>query len=185
MINLCKQREKQRLTVFCPGHRCDLCLDGYFGDPTGVRGARRECRECDCNGNVDPNAVGNCNTTTGECLKCIYNTWGPKCERCLPGFYGDALQLPKGNCRPCGCHHEGTVRSEGPVGKTYDTAFLCDAGGQCACKPNVMGRQCDRCVDGFYNLQSGDGCDSCNCNMIGSYNRTCDQRTGQVGRYSF
>lgn len=43
------------------------------------------CQQCDCNGNVDPNAVGNCNRTTGECLKCIHNTAGPHCGQCLPG----------------------------------------------------------------------------------------------------
>lgn len=45
------------------------------------------CKACDCNGNVDPNAVGNCNRTTGECLKCIHNTAGPNCDECLAGMY--------------------------------------------------------------------------------------------------
>lgn len=69
------------------GPRCELCSDGYFGDPTGVHGAIRMCQACDCNGNVDPNAVGNCNRTTGECLKCIHNTAGLHCDQCLPGEY--------------------------------------------------------------------------------------------------
>lgn len=73
----------------CPvgytGHRCDSCSDGYFGDPTGNFGPISSCEDCECNFNIDLNAIGNCNSTTGECLKCIYNTGGPNCEVCLPG----------------------------------------------------------------------------------------------------
>ena len=59
------------------------------------------CQKCDCNGNIDPNAVGNCNSLTGACLKCINNTQnGPEnnCELCEDGYYGDATIEPKGNC---------------------------------------------------------------------------------------
>lgn len=67
------------------GPRCEVCADGHFGDPVGQFGPQAECVECQCNGNVDPNAVGNCNRTSGECLKCIYNTAGELCDKCLPG----------------------------------------------------------------------------------------------------
>jgi len=43
----------------------------------------------------------------------------------------------------------------------------------------VVGRNCDVCEDGFYNLQSGQGCQTCGCDPIGSYNQTCDIFTGQ------
>lgn len=75
----------------CPigytGHRCDLCSDGYYGDPTGRWGPATPCQLCECNGNIDQNGIGNCNTTTGECLKCIHNTGGQQCELCLQGRY--------------------------------------------------------------------------------------------------
>jgi laminin gamma 1 len=42
-----------------------------------------------------------------------------------------------------------------------------------------MGRQCSVCVDGYWDLSSGEGCKPCDCDPIGAYNRTCDDRTGQ------
>ncbi|RZC40648.1 laminin subunit gamma-1, partial [Asbolus verrucosus] len=161
----------------CPlgytGHRCDSCADGYFGDPYGRFGPVTACTQCDCNLNIDPNGIGNCNTTTGECLKCIHNTGGPKCEVCLPGYYGNAVTLPKGDCQLCECYSVGTESSEGG-------SLACDRiTGSCHCKPHVVGRNCDHCEDGFYNLGSGEGCQSCHCNPIGSHNQTCDVYTGQ------
>lgn len=161
----------------CPegytGPRCELCTDGFFGDPQGRHGAPRPCEKCDCNGNIDSNAVSNCNRTTGECLKCIYNTGGFYCDQCLPGFYGDALALPKGDCRPCRCNFYGTV------GETYGPPVCDQISGQCNCKPYVTARTCDICEDGFWNLTSGMGCESCECDDIGAESRTCDKQNGQ------
>ncbi|XP_069998126.1 laminin subunit gamma-1 isoform X4 [Penaeus vannamei] len=161
----------------CPkgyaGPRCELCTDGFFGDPKGRHGPPRPCERCDCNGNIDPNAVANCNRTTGECLKCIYNTGGFYCDQCLPGFFGDALALPKGDCRPCRCNPYGTVSERyGPP--------VCDQlNGQCQCKPHVIGLKCDQCEPGFWNLTSGVGCEPCNCDPVGALNGTCNTDYGQ------
>ncbi|XP_050361187.1 laminin subunit gamma-1 [Nymphalis io] len=162
----------------CPagyaGPRCEVCADGHFGDPTGQFGPRQECDECQCNGNVDPNAVGNCNRTTGVCLKCIYNTAGEHCDKCLSGFFGDALdQKKKGDCKPCQCHDAGTLESlEGPPQCDGLTGF-------CSCRPHVVGKNCDKCEEGYYDINSGEGCKACDCNMEGSYNTTCHPVTGQ------
>lgn len=166
------------MCVECPlgytGNRCDSCADGYFGDPLGRFGPAVPCQPCECNLNIDPNGIGNCNTTTGECLKCIHNTGGLRCEQCLPGFYGDALALPKGDCQPCQCYAPGTEENNN------DGSPLCDQiSGECRCKPHVQGRNCDQCEDGYYNIISGEGCQSCNCNPIGSINQTCNLYTGQ------
>ncbi|XP_025424275.1 laminin subunit gamma-1 isoform X2 [Sipha flava] len=161
----------------CPkgygGPRCDICSDGYFGDPTGKNGPISICKPCDCNSNVDPNAIGNCNRTTGECLKCTYNTGGPQCDQCLPGYFGDALDPEKGDCKPCDCYHLGTTETGfGPL--------ACDQlNGQCQCKPHVTGINCDQCEVGYFNIASGDGCQSCGCDPIGSVNNTCDTFSGQ------
>ena len=48
--------------MFLIGNRCEMCADGYWGDPEGRNGPRRPCTKCICTDNIDPNAVGNCNS---------------------------------------------------------------------------------------------------------------------------
>ncbi len=43
------------------GRRCEMCSDGYWGDPEGRYGVRNDCQKCTCSENIDPNAVANCN----------------------------------------------------------------------------------------------------------------------------
>nr|XP_022904333.1 laminin subunit gamma-1 isoform X1 [Onthophagus taurus] len=169
--------EELIMCIECPlgytGHRCESCADGYFGDPLGKYGPPSECQQCDCNFNIDLNAIGNCNTTTGECLKCVHNTGGPRCDKCLSGFFGDALKLPKGDCQQCECYALATL--EGP-----DGIPICDQfSGTCSCKNHVQGRNCDRCEIGYFNINSGEGCESCNCDPVGSINNTCNLYNGQ------
>lgn len=165
------------ICIECPvgyfGARCDQCSDGFYGDPTGLLGEVQVCKACDCNGNVDPNAVGNCDRTTGECLKCTHNTAGKHCDECLPGHFGDPLALPHGQCDRCSCYPRGTEQNDKGISQ-------CDqVTGNCHCKPNVIGRDCNECQPGFFNIVSGNGCESCGCDPIGSYNSTCDRFTGQ------
>ncbi|XP_034039360.1 laminin subunit gamma-1 [Thalassophryne amazonica] len=159
----------------CPagttGKRCELCDDGFFGDPLGQNGPVRACRVCKCSDNIDPNAVGNCNRETGECLKCIYNTDGFFCDRCKESFYGNALDPnPTDKCKPCSCSPLGTVGQQTSCSQVT---------GQCPCLPNVVERDCSVCELGFFNLHSRNGCQRCNCNPIGSTNGQCDIITGQ------
>ncbi|XP_051697393.2 laminin subunit gamma-1 isoform X1 [Oryctolagus cuniculus] len=166
---------KEVVCTNCPtgttGKRCELCDDGYFGDPLGRGGPVRLCRPCQCSDNVDPNAVGNCDRSTGECLKCIYNTAGFYCDRCKDGFFGNPLApSPTDKCRACDCNPYGTLRQQGGCNPVT---------GQCACLPHVAGRDCGACEPGFYNLQSGRGCERCDCHALGSTDGQCDIRTGQ------
>ncbi|NXT52563.1 LAMC3 protein, partial [Pluvianellus socialis] len=159
----------------CPpgqrGKRCELCDDGFFGDPLGQRGPVHPCIPCQCHGNVDLNAVGNCDPVSGRCLRCLYNTMGDHCERCQPGFYGDALAPdPAGKCAPCDCNPDGSA--PGQEG--------CDPGtGQCRCLPHVTGRACGLCQPGYYGLQPAMGCKSCECHPTGSRESGCHALTGQ------
>uniref|UniRef100_A0AAR2M094 Uncharacterized protein n=1 Tax=Pygocentrus nattereri TaxID=42514 RepID=A0AAR2M094_PYGNA len=128
-------KTKDVVCTNCPagttGKRCELCDDGFFGDPLGTSGPVRACRACKCSDNIDPNAVGNCDRETGECLKCIYNTDGFFCDRCKEGFYGNALAAnPADKCKPCDCDPEGSRTAQ------------CRDDGYCECRP---GFQCPNC----------------------------------------
>ncbi|CAD5229337.1 unnamed protein product [Bursaphelenchus okinawaensis] len=158
----------------CPegyqGKKCDECADEYYGSPDeGI-----PCKKCECNDNVDTNAVGICDTTSGECRKCIYQTTGFNCEKCAPGYWGDALAEPKGDCKPCNCYTPGTKRPT----IDYNLLECQQSDGQCDCQPNVIGQYCEKCQEGYFNLTSGNGCESCDCDPLGSSNTTCDVVTG-------
>uniref|UniRef100_A0A8D2JD09 Laminin subunit alpha 3 n=1 Tax=Varanus komodoensis TaxID=61221 RepID=A0A8D2JD09_VARKO len=61
---------------------------------------------------------------------------------------------------PCNCHRNGA------------TSLTCDpVGGQCSCKPNIIGRRCSRCQTGYYGFPS---CKPCSCGR-----RLCDDITGK------
>lgn len=68
----------------------------------------------------------------------------------------------------CNCHISG---SEDRV---------CDSKtGQCKCRPHVIGRTCDRCERGYWNIDSKKGCSQCSCHVNGSEDHSCDTHTGQ------
>ncbi|XP_038637731.1 laminin subunit gamma-3-like [Scyliorhinus canicula] len=153
------------------GKRCEMCDDGFFGDPLGLHHVARPCSRCQCNGNTDLNAVGNCDQLTGKCLKCLFHTVGHYCDRCDDGFYGNALAANRPDkCRPCNCD---------PVGSINEVQTCNSVSGQCECLPHVTGRDCSQCEPGFYNLQPALGCLSCSCHTVGSRDSYCQTLTGQ------
>ena len=46
--------------------------------------------------------------------------------------------------------------------------------GYCSCKPNVIGRMCNKCAENTFNFESNTGCDLCQCHLIGSASQQCD-----------
>lgn len=68
----------------------------------------------------------------------------------MSGYFGDALNPEKGDCKSCDCYHIGTTETSlGPL--------ACDQlSGQCQCKPHVVGVNCDQCEVGYFNIISGD-----------------------------
>lgn len=53
-----------------------------------------------------------------------------------------------------------------------------DHTGDCRCKPGVTGRQCERCLPGYWNY-TPDGCLPCSCNTDYSRGLGCNAQTGQ------
>uniref|UniRef100_A0A671XHD0 Basement membrane-specific heparan sulfate proteoglycan core protein n=1 Tax=Sparus aurata TaxID=8175 RepID=A0A671XHD0_SPAAU len=137
------------------GPRCDRCSNGYFGQPS-VPGS--SCQPCDCNGNLDLSIPGSCDPVTGQCLRCRQGYGGPDCDSCAEGYYGDAITAK--SCQPCQCHTNGSVSE------------VCNKEtGQCQCRENVVGRQCDECMVSIFDRL----CVPCHCNSFGSKSFDCDE----------
>ncbi|KAI6235067.1 Laminin alpha [Aphelenchoides besseyi] len=65
-----------------------------------------------------------------------------------------------GGALSCDCNPKGSVD------------FCCEEyGGECECKPNVIGRACDRCAPGYYNFPD---CQPCKCTA----HELCNEQTG-------
>uniref|UniRef100_A0A674AJP4 Laminin subunit beta-1 n=1 Tax=Salmo trutta TaxID=8032 RepID=A0A674AJP4_SALTR len=170
-----KDPESGSLTCDClAGHtglRCDACSAGFYGGLTAPGGGG--CNECLCNNNIDPADSDACDSVTGECLRCLHNTQGPRCQSCKPGYYGDALAQ---DCKECSCDRQGTDVTQCPLG----SPCFCDPlTGQCPCRTGAVGTLCDECATGFWNIQGESGCQPCKCDPANSFNNHCDKVTGR------
>lgn len=72
---------------------------------------------------------------------------------CWPGFCRDAVfsitSAYNSGALHCQCDFDGSL------------SFECKQfGGQCPCKPNVIGRKCDACKSGYFGFPN---CQPCNC----------------------
>ncbi|KAL6096213.1 lama4 [Pungitius sinensis] len=154
------------------GHLCERCSPGFYGNPMVIGNS---CKRCNCNSNSDPNLIFNeCHNVTGHCQHCWGNTGGANCERCAPGFYGDAISAK--NCKECECNECGTSSCD-------------DRKGVCHCKPGVTGRLCDRCEEGYFGFSGCQGCRRCECGPASirptchPLTHSCPCRPGAGGRY--
>ncbi|NXP49680.1 LAMA4 protein, partial [Heliornis fulica] len=115
------------------GPNCERCAPGYYGNPLLIGST---CKKCDCSGNSDPNLIfEDCDEVTGQCRNCLRNTTGFKCERCAPGYYGDA-RFAK-NCTECNC---GGRMCDSQTGECLADSPEASTGTDC---PTIS---CDKCI---------------------------------------
>ncbi|KAH0622297.1 hypothetical protein JD844_024476 [Phrynosoma platyrhinos] len=132
---------------------------------------------------------------------CKHNTGGLYCDKCLPGFYGDATKgkphdcqlcacplsipsnkcaegyfgqplIPGGSCQPCQCNDN----------LDFSIPGSCDSlSGACLiCKPGTTGQYCEKCADGYFgDALDVKNCQPCHCNVNGSFSVNCNSKTGQ------
>ncbi|XP_064422528.1 laminin subunit beta-1 [Latimeria chalumnae] len=166
-------QESNEIVCHCvPGYtglRCDRCSPGYFGNPA-LEGS--VCRPCQCNNNIETSDPGACDPQTGTCLRCLFNTDGPSCAECKLGYYGNALLH---SCRQCTCNLQGTLDSH----CTQDGCYCDRVTGNCPCRPNVIGRNCDQCAPNHWDFSQGPGCQPCACNVVHAVAPSCNMFTGQ------
>lgn len=138
---------------FTTGPHCNLCLRGYYGDPT--RGI--PCRKCACP--LLTNSFSEtCELVAGSnseyvCTACQEGYTGRHCEQCADGFWGNPL-APNGKCIPCTCS---------PVGSLSN---VCDKlTGQCPCKEGITGHDCSNCPP--RHVVTDTGCLNCDDECTG------------------
>ncbi|XP_014117185.1 PREDICTED: basement membrane-specific heparan sulfate proteoglycan core protein isoform X3 [Pseudopodoces humilis] len=157
--------EECRCPVGYTGLSCQRCAPRFERVTRGPY--LGTCSGCGCHGHSST-----CDPVFGHCLNCQHNTEGPQCEKCKPGFFGDATKGTATACHPCPCPYTEPSR------RFSESCFL-DTDGQAtcdACAPGYAGRRCERCAPGYEGdpIQPGG-----KCTPVGQELVKCDARGGQ------
>ncbi|VDM94872.1 unnamed protein product [Thelazia callipaeda] len=124
----------------CPpgyiGTSCEECAQGYSRTGGGLYLGL--CERCECHGHASK-----CDKEHGFCIDCQHNTEGDQCERCKPGFSGDAHRGTPHDCQPITTRPACMCNNHSPRG--------CDSFGRCLlCEHNTEGYHCEQCKRGYY-----------------------------------
>ncbi|KAK2526705.1 Hspg2 isoform A [Columba livia] len=166
-LGLAGDVEECRCPVGYAGLSCQRCA-ARFERVTGGP-YLGTCSGCGCHGHSST-----CDPVFGHCLNCQHNTEGPQCEKCKPGFFGDATKGTATACHPCPCPYtEPSRRFSESCFMDTDGQATCDA-----CAPGYAGRRCERCAPGYEGdpIQPGG-----KCTPIGQELVKCDARGGKDG----
>ncbi|XP_034090494.1 laminin subunit alpha-3-like isoform X3 [Gymnodraco acuticeps] len=187
------------------GNECDECVPGYYGypdcavcqcSPEGSYGSicdplsgqclclpgvvGQQCDRCasglrfpQCSAPISACNLSGTEVTdpqTGFC-RCLPSVEGTLCDSCKP-LYWNLASEPSRGCIECRCDVKGTLSGVGECEQKN---------GQCHCKPNACGHECETCKDGFYLLQKKNyvGCQGCQCDVGGAIGTACDDISGQ------
>uniref|UniRef100_A0A1I8IYH5 Laminin EGF-like domain-containing protein n=1 Tax=Macrostomum lignano TaxID=282301 RepID=A0A1I8IYH5_9PLAT len=158
------------------GDTCDRCAATHPQKPWK---AGKPCEKCNCHGHsqtciFNPEVarkrlsmdLDGIYEGGGVCANCSDNTTGLNCRSCIPGFFhpwGRAWNRTD-SCVKCNC---STQISSGECKDGY---------GECLCKKNFTGLNCELCAAGYTNPPA---CEPCDCNPVGTVAGRCDSADGR------
>ncbi|KAJ8390133.1 hypothetical protein AAFF_G00110070 [Aldrovandia affinis] len=135
-----KERALEVEECACPqgytGPSCQECDVGYSRTGSGLY--LGTCERCNCHGHAS-----GCDPDTGDCLQCQHNTFGPRCDHCMHGYYGDPKTGGPAACQACPC--PGTSPSNQYSQRCYlasDGQPTCES-----CPSGFTGRRCESITD--------------------------------------